>query len=801
MAELPEKTVIDLNWRKLLAEVSSRCSTPLGEEQALKLPLLSRRDAIVSRLAEVHEARTLLDRSESPPLDGVSDLHSSLDRASRQAVLDPSELIAVSDTLGACRRLAGFFAGRRELAPLLARRALPQSKEEANRRRDLEELLGSCFEDDGTLSDRASPELARLRGQERGLRERLSRTIEELINRYEDVLQDRYFTVREERYVLPVRTDAHRKVHGIVHGHSGSGQTIYVEPREITNHGNELMIVRSEMVREEQRVLAELSGEVSARADLVAAALDGATIVDLRFAAGRLAVDLGGAVPTIADDGVLDLKRARHPLMVLDGSKVVANDIALSPGRVLIVSGPNGGGKTVALKTIGLTLLMVRAGLPVAADAESSVPLTKSVLTDMGDDQSIEQSLSTFAAHMTNIAKVLEAAGPSDVILLDELAGGTDPNEGAALATEIARALAARGAAVMLSTHYTSLKILALQLSEFTSASLGFDRDRLAPTYRLSSGAPGVSGALAAASRYGLPTEVVEAARERLGEDTQRLTALMEDLEAERDRSRRQADALVEERTILEQARRILEQERKEVIRRRQDKVQREVDGLLADLRSAREKVRDVEQRVRRHRRVSEAALTKATKDLDAVGRELSPGGEFAEAAKPDPPPGRPASADELAPGVRVWVPTMRGEGEIVEPPQRKKAKVALGRVTVTVRVDDLRIIDSQKPTSQPQLRPITLDAAGDAEVPAMISDNTLDLRGERVDDALNEVDKFIDKAMQRGWQNAFFIHGYGTGALKKALRAHFDESPWVERFKGGERGQGGDGVTVIWLA
>lgn len=803
MPDIAQKTALDLDWPRLLRALSKRCATPMGEGEALELKLLSNADAVAVRLGEVNDARSLLDGGESVPLDGFTDLTRHLDRASRHAVLEAEELIEVGRSVTSARHLATFMAERADLAPKLAKHALDRTVAEARQLGDLEELLTSCFEDDGKISDRASPDLASLRSQVRSAREKLSRTIEELIERYEDVLQDRYFTVRDERYVLPVRTDAHRRVHGIVHGHSNSGQTIYVEPREITSLGNSLMIARSEVAREEQRILTELSEEVRRRIPVIEAILWGATRIDLRVAAARLGKDMGGTNPELSSDGRIRLKAVRHPLLVLDGLSVVANDIEFHPGQVLVISGPNGGGKTVALKTVGLALLMLRAGLPVAADPDSRLPVVDGVLTDMGDDQSLEQSLSTFAAHMSNISRLLRDAGAGDVVLLDELAGGTDPTEGAALATEIARALAARGAAVMCSTHYGSLKLLAMQLDEFTSASLGFDKDQLAPTFRLAAGAPGISGALAAALRYGLPEELVEAARERMGDETQRLGQLMEDLEAERERARSQADKVVEERAALDRERRALKNQKEDLVRRTREQIDKDAKHLLDELRRAREQVRAVEARLQRRRRVSEKETQGLTKTLDRVGRDLAPGGKLAAALDQNQPRGQKVEDEsELVPGVKVYVPNMRAEGEIIEAPHRHKLRVALGKITVTVKVADLLLLDggSSKPVRQEKPRPINVDAAADPEVPAMTPENTLDLRGERVDDAIREADKFIDRAMQRAWKAVFFIHGHGTGALKKALREHFEELPYVERYQAGQRNQGGDGVTVIWI-
>jgi DNA mismatch repair protein MutS2 len=425
----------------------------------------------------------------------------------------------------------------------------------------------------------------------------------------------------------------------------------------------------------------------------------------------------------------------------------------------------------------------------------------------MGDDQSLAQSLSSFAAHMKNIAQVLERVGPGDVALFDELAGGTDPAEGASLAAEIARAMARRGGAVMCTTHYGSLKVLALSEPGFEGASLGFDRDSLSPTFRLSAGAPGVSGALAAARRYGLPDEVVDAARDRMGEDNRRLTQLLEELEGERERLRSQADAAVEDRAALDRERKALAAAREELRRKGQEQIDKEARELLAALRTAREQVRQVEERLKRRHRVTEVEVKSASKTLGQVAAELAPGGKLAAGLDTKPLPGRPAAEGELQVGTRVFVASMRGQGEVLEPPRKGKVKVAVGRVTMTADAKDLRVLDqpsgdgARPQPARGKTAPVQLDAAGDAEVPAMTAENTLDLRGERLDDAIRETDKFIDLALQRGWRNAFFIHGHGTGVLREGLRRHFDECPYVARWKAAERGQGGDGVSVIWLA
>ncbi|MCC6876709.1 MAG: endonuclease MutS2, partial [Sandaracinaceae bacterium] len=452
-----DKTLSDLEWERIVAAVAERCAGPLRERLDV-LPLAATEGETQVYLRETAEALSLQSADEPLPLSGIRDVRRALERIERQGAVDGPALRDIALTLGAARVLRKFLARRRHVVPaLFAACATDPTLDE------LADELERAVEPDGRLADSASPELARLRTEVANLRGRIVARLESLIVKHADVLSDRFHTLRDGRYVLPVRTDAHERLPGIVHGTSGSGATVFVEPRAIVEQGNRLRLAQGELEREEVRILAILSSRVRERAAETLAALDSLDRADLRSASARLCRDLRGVVPELDPQARLRLVEARHPLLQLDGVEVVPNDLALAAGSALILSGPNAGGKTVSLKILGLAALMVRAGLPLPAAEGSSAGFFEVVLSDVGDEQSLAKNLSTFSAHVQNLVRILEVAGPSSLILLDELATGTDPQEGAALACAIVDALCKSGAAVAVTTHYEALKSMALE--------------------------------------------------------------------------------------------------------------------------------------------------------------------------------------------------------------------------------------------------------------------------------------------------------------------------------------------------
>ena len=791
------KTLADLEWSRLCEALAERCSSGPGAAEARELLLLDDRAAVSARYSLVEESLRLQEEGAPIELGALRPIDTLIDRARIQGVLDAGELRDVAATLGAAVDAARRLGSRRATVPLLAERLAP-----ARALEDLVRTIAAKFNEDGTIADDASPELRRARRVVATERARVVARVEELMHRHRELLQDAFFTVRDGRYVLPVRTDAHERVPGIVHGTSASGATVFVEPRAIVGMGNRLKMASADAEREEARILADLSAEVGRVADAAARAAAAATTLDVLFAVARLARDLDARIPRLADEPRIRLPAVRHPLLVLDGrTAVVPNDVDLQPGHALVVSGPNAGGKTVALKTAGIVALMVRAGLPVPAE-EGEVGIFGDVFTDVGDDQSLSLSLSTFSAHLTNLGRILGAAGWGDLVLLDEIAAGTDPDEGASLARAIVESLCERGATCAVTTHYPSLKEAAATDDRFVNASVGFDVARMAPSFVLTTGVPGASVALAIAARFGIPDSVVARARSLLGVGAVAFQDAVVRLAEARGRAEEEAGRARAEREAAADALQAAEEEIERARARDQKQATREAVEVVDAARRARQQIEEAQARVRR-RRVRPEDLTTARQALAEVAPAIAPGGVLARAAAPPAPESRSASEAELVPGAAVWVPSLGGKGRVVEAPRRGKVRVVLGALGTTVDVAQVRILTgagARTAPKPPRLAPAAFDAAADPTDPVQTSENTCDVRGLRAEEALEHAERFLDTMMREGRQCAFVIHGHGTGVLRSQVRDVLGKSRYVERFRPGHVGEGGDGVTVFWI-
>src|SRR5512138_1750038 len=549
------RTETELGWPQILAALSDRCRLPAGRQHALALRFQPTAHDAREALARVAEARRLSESALALPLGGVGDVAGHLDRVSRGGVLEPLALRECAALARAAARTREVLLARAAEVPRLASIAEPLTPTAA-----LADRIERAIEPSGAVADRASPALAQARERARGLHRALKVQVETLLAspEMERHLRDRYFTIRNERYVLPVLASARAAVPGIVHNASQSGQTLFVEPDGMVELGNELSIANAMAAEEEQRILRELSEACMEGAGALGRDLETLAALDVLEGSARLGSDLDAHAPEVASPAAgFELLSLRHPLLVLQGKAVVASHVRLEPPRqALIVSGPNGGGKTVAITAVGLSALMLRAGLPVPAAEGSRLPFYLEVKAAVDERGDLAKDLSTFTAHLAAVKDMLEGAIPGSLVLVDEIAADTDPREGAALAAAILDALVERGAAVPVTTHLDELKALALTDPRFTNARVGFDAERLVPTYQLHLGSPGSSSAIEVAARVGVPAAVVERARAALrgqgGALAQALRALEEErasiaaerrrLEAERDRARRAAD-------------------------------------------------------------------------------------------------------------------------------------------------------------------------------------------------------------------------------------------------------------------
>ncbi|MFO0609827.1 MAG: endonuclease MutS2 [Polyangiales bacterium] len=800
------KTAHDLEWPALTRHLADRCQSAQGRDRALALMPADTLDEARARMRRADEALRLTQLGEPLPFDALPDVREVLDRLARDADATSHELFALRVMLHTAHALRRYGQARKATHPAVAA-ALASDPA-------LDRLLGvldHALDPDGTLADRASADLAAARRKVHELRARLVQRLEEALARYADRLQDRYYTLRDGRYVIPVRADAHLPVPGIVHGSSSSGATLFIEPNAVVALGNQLRVLAADVEREEARVLAELSARARDHVDALGDAHEACVTADVLCATVRLAGELRAVAVEPEAEPVLELRAARHPLIALASERVVANDLAARAGRVLVVSGPNAGGKTVALKTLGLAAMMARAGLPLPVAEGSRVGWFDPVSCDVGDDQSIARNLSTFSAHVTYLGEVLESVRPGALVLLDELASGTDPEEGAALAAAVLESLAAKGAAVAVTTHYELLKTLAVRDDRFQNASVGFDLATMSPTFTVTLGIPGASSALVVAQRYGVPEAVVSRARSLLPEHAGSREDVLRRLQDEERAARMVRAAVEDESRAIAKLRVELEAERNALRAREQARLSKEGAELLQALRAAREELREAEQKMRR-KKAAEAELREAERAIAKVAEAVSvagPIGRALDAQKGGAPTRRAARDEDVTPGARVFVPKLNAVVEVLERAARDQVRVAAGALKLFVALEEI-VIDEARPdapsggatapSAEGRRAPAPYDGAGDLVRPLRTESNTCDVRGLRVDDAVGMVDAFLDRVYGAGNTAGFVLHGHGTGALKQSVREHLKQSPYILRARAADPEDGGDAFTVFWL-
>lgn len=808
-----EKSRVTLEYPKIIERLMSHCAFSASRELAQELLPSEDLSIVRQRLAFTTEARRLLDERPEVGVRAARDIRPHVRLAERSGMLMPDQLIEVQLTLRSATFLHRLLSRLDESFPLLRRTGsdLPV-------RQELDNRIEACITDDGAVRDTASPRLRELRQQIRAAQARLQERLNGLVNEFRGALQEHLITMREGRYVLPVRSEARSQVKGIVHDQSATGATIFIEPMVIVDMNNRLRELELDERREVERILLELSAAVAAEAPYCILAVELLATLDLQFAKARYSQALRGEPPQLNDDGRVRLVEARHPL--LTGKVVPLNFHLGDQFSMVVITGPNTGGKTVALKTVGLLTLMAQAGLHIPADARSELPIFQDVLADIGDEQSIEQSLSTFSSHMTRIIEILRLAGDRHqtgqrtLVLLDELGAGTDPSEGSALARSILLELRQRGVACVATTHYTELKAFAHEESGVTNASVEFDVETLSPTYRLSIGIPGRSNALAIATRLGLDLTIIERARSMMGASA--LT--MEDLLAEIQTDRK---AAADERFQVSMERAALERERQEALARvalleaERVEIERERVHILNEARAeARRQLQQMRSEVGRLRAESqrggltEEQLAKIRERIRSTDDSLVP---LAEPPKPRPARKVRSGATEATPeeeadqaiagepeaGDIVRILSQNLKGTLLSlPDTRGEAEVQVGMLRLRVKATDLERL-SRRQARVLERMTISLPKL---EVKA-IPDDQLDVRGMRVEEVLPTVDQYLNDAYMGGLRNIRLLHGKGTGALRQAIRDQLGHHPLVKSYSSPPDREGGEGITQVVLA
>jgi DNA mismatch repair protein MutS2 len=781
-----EKSLARLEWPALLRRLARHLRTSEARAALAEAPFAPSVEVARSRLAETSEARALRGAGAELPFGALPALGAELARLAKGGSLSAGELLAIGLLARAVAETRGFFARRADEAPLLAAAAAELSEPRA-----LADAIDAALEPGGHVRDSASPALAAARREAHEAAGRVQERVDRLLGDRElrAALQDAFVTMRGDRYVLPVRADARSRVPGIVHDASASGTTLFIEPEAVVELNNRLKQAELAIERETRRVLAALSEQAAGAAPALGGDVAILGGLDLAFARARLAEELDATEPRLDDEVRFELLQLRHPL--LPAAAAVPNDLRLGESfHVLVISGPNAGGKTVAMKALALAALMARAGLHVAAAPGARVGAVEAVLADIGDEQDIRESLSTFSAHMANLAAIVSEAGPRTLVLLDEVGVGTDPGEGAALAQAVLEQLADAGARVVVTTHFGLLKEMAEVDARFENACVDFDPETLAPTYRLRLGMAGASSACAVAARMGMPGRVLERATGLLSREDRRLDQMLAELASSR-------AALARERS--EAARLRVESETaRDDYRTKLERLQARRDQLFAAMRSE-----------------LDSAFQEAHAEVAGVIRELQRGGSARDAASarerlvalekkaaqvertqrsdaPEPP-AAPHDWRHARPGDAVDVAGV-GSGTLLALPDAKgRARVQIGSARLTLPAERIRTRPAA--ASRPAPAVVRVEPLPDHATPTRV-----DVRGLRVDEAMAVVEKSLDDAARAGVAYLEILHGIGTGALMSGLRGRLRELPHVKRVEPGGAQTGGPGVTLAYL-
>jgi DNA mismatch repair protein MutS2 len=786
---IAERALKTLEYDKVRQQVASYCTSSIGKSAIEELVPQTDFDKVVQLLEEMDEGLSILRVKGNVPMGGIFDVRPSARRAQIGGMLAAVELMEISSTIRASRILRNFiedieadevieiphFISKKEAMPVLT---------------GLQHEINNCIDDNGAVLDSASQTLRSIRQSLRAEEGKVRSKLESLIrgSNAAKMLSDALVTIRNDRFVIPVKQEYRHHYGGIVHDQSSSGQTLFIEPDSVVQANNEIHRLKMKEQAEIERILLALSAMVQEVASDLFNLVKVLGDIDVILAKGKYGQANKCTMPKMNQDGYIRLVRARHPLLPMDSA--IPNDIEFGKEiTAIVITGPNTGGKTVTLKTVGLCTLMAQAGLPVPALDGSELAVFEQLFADIGDEQSIEQSLSTFSSHMVNIVDILQKFDHESLVLFDELGAGTDPQEGAALAISILDEVHGRGARVMATTHYPELKAYGYNRPGVANASVEFDIETLSPTYRLLIGVPGRSNAFEISSRLGLPESIIDRAKGFTGTDRHEVESMIASLEETRRQSEDDAERshtlLLESETLrqelqdkvqaYEERKEALDKKAKEKARKIVDEAKREVEDIIAELREMRKNANQV---------VKEHELIEARKRLEEA-TPLEDNKVLKKAAQVK------ARAQNLVVGDEVKVLSYGQRGTLLEKVSNTEWVVQMGILKMKISDSDLEYI---KPEKEPILR-----TAGVKNRNSHVK-LELDLRGERYEDAILRTEKYIDDALLSNYGRVSIIHGVGTGALRQGIQSYLKKHKRVKSFRFGEAGEGGLGVTVVEL-
>lgn len=797
MSKLSEKSLKILEYYTILDMLAEHCVSRKAKQEAKALRPLHDAEDVRELLTQTDDAKRLMTTGGAPAFGGIRDVSAALSRADMGGVLSTRELLDVASLLHAANQVRKYGAEQQDnglettLDPYFSR---------INSNKYLEEKINRAIISEEEIADAASTTLANLRRQMRAQHVRVRETLNHFVSSptYSKYLQESLITQRDGRFVIPVKSEHRGDIPGMVHDVSSSGATLFIEPAQVVDANNQLKILLGKEKAEIERILAELTADVADFSDAIASDYDVLCTLDFIFAKARFSFALNACAPKISEKTQVSLLRARHPL--LDQKKAVPIDIALGGEYdTLVITGPNTGGKTVSLKTLGLLSLMAASGLHIPANEESSVCLFENIYADIGDEQSIEQSLSTFSAHMKNIVAIMDKCGPDDLILFDELGAGTDPEEGAALAVAIIEYGRKMCSLVAATTHYSELKVFALTTEGVENASCEFDVRTLQPTYHLLTGVPGKSNAFAISKRLGLPPVIIDRAKEQMSAENQRFEDVLETLERERHQLQKQ-------REDADRLRRTAQSEKDKAITLK-GRAEDETDAIL-------EKARDQAERILREARMAsetvfaqldemkkKAETNAADQNLAAARAALRStlGQAEKKTMRREKKTVEPDSMRPLKVGDTVHLLNVGVDGVVLKPEDKDgTVYVQAGILKVNVPLNELRLVEKQKPAKSKAV--YRAPTGGMREVRRANAKSELDVRGMMVEEALIEVDRYLSDCLMSHLDLVTIIHGKGTGALRTAIQQHLKHDKHVKSVRNGRYGEGDLGVTIVEL-
>ncbi|WP_340007775.1 endonuclease MutS2 [Paenibacillus sp. FSL K6-0276] len=787
---MDDKILHTLEYRKILNKLMQYTQTSMGRLAAEQLRPSGDFEGVKKLLQATDEAANVDRLKGIPSFGGVSDIRAALKRASIGGMLGTTELLAVGNTIGGARRVKRFLAAMHEEEKI---ELLFSLSDVLSEQKHVEDAIRLCIDENADVLDTASSELATIRRELRGGETRIREKLDSMIrsSSVAKMLQDQLVTIRGDRFVIPVKAEYRAHFGGIVHDQSGSGATLFIEPESIVAMNNKLRETRLREEREIEIILHRLTALVADIAEEMTYDIDILGELDFIFSKARLARDMKATQPRMNDRGYLKLRKGRHPL--IPAEHVVPLDVELgNQYSSIIVTGPNTGGKTVTLKTIGLLSLMSMSGLFIPAEEGSQMCVFDAIYADIGDEQSIEQSLSTFSSHMTNIISILRRMTPKSLILLDEVGAGTDPAEGSALAIAILEHIHRIECRMVATTHYSELKAYAYERKGVINASMEFDVQSLSPTYRLLIGVPGRSNAFAIAERLGLPGAILEHARGEVKEEDLRVEHMIASLEENRLGAEREHERAVSIRREVEELRSRQQQELEKLESQRDKRLEKAEKDASAILEKARKEAEEIISDLRRLA-MEEGASVKEHKLIEARRR-------LDEA---EPSPRKKAATRKIAkaprtigPGDEVKVDSLNQKGFVVELSGSKEALVQFGVMKMKVRLDDLELISSKAASALTPLRQATtVKRSRDENIR-----RELDLRGTNLEEAIMETDRFIDEAFLGNLGQISIIHGKGTGVLRTGIQEYLRKHRHVKSYRLGNYNEGGAGVTVAEL-